>query len=62
MKQENACERLGFKHCWIDITPQEIYCTCPPKYPPKERQCANCGKKEVLKIIQHEKKEWQSVE
>ena len=57
MKQK--CEEIGFQHCWEDTTPNIIYLTMPPQYPPKERVCVNCGRKEVLITIQTEETEWQ---
>ena len=54
------CEDIGFEHCWENITENIVYATNPPSYPPQERQCRNCGKKEILKLKQQAIEEWET--
>lgn len=54
----SKCEKLGFEHLWEDTTPNIVYATMPPQYPPKQRKCINCHKKQVEIIIQREIREW----
>jgi len=56
--QENKCEKLGFEHCWEDITENIVYLTNPPQYPNKKEKCRNCGKVRELVTVQSEVKEW----
>lgn len=56
---ENKCEEVGFVHCWEDITPNIVYATMPPSYPPRQRQCRNCGKSETEVVKQREVKVWE---
>jgi hypothetical protein len=59
---ENKCEQLNMHHAWKDITEYGfVYPTYPPQYPPKKRECLNCGKIETLVTIQskEEIQEWQ---
>ena len=58
----NKCEDANFEHLWEDTTPNEAYATWPPTYPPKQRKCRNCGKEQILKLVQQEIKEWQDTE
>ncbi len=55
----NKCEDSGFKHLWEDTTPNIVYTSNPPSFPPKQRTCENCGIKEVLKLKQREIREWE---
>ena len=57
--EKNKCEEIGFIHNWKDITEDIIYATMPPSYPPRKRQCINCGKQETEIIKQHEIKVWE---
>lgn len=56
---KNKCEEIGFVHAWEYITGNVAYMTYPPQYPPKKRQCLNCGKVETLVIKQKEVKVWE---
>jgi len=40
---KTKCDEIGFEHAWEDITPQEVYFTNPPQYPPRIERCKNCG-------------------
>ena len=40
------CQDVG-GHCWKDTTEQIVYTTTPPQYPPPERTCKHCGKRQV---------------
>lgn len=63
MGNKIKCEDIGFEHCWMDITPAEVYCTNPPTYPARRRKCVNCGREEIeeIKQKQREIKEWKLV-
>ena len=39
---ENKCEDQNFQHSREDITPNFVYASNPPQYPPKQEKCANC--------------------
>ena len=39
----NKCEELKFSHAWEDVTPNIVYPTNPPQYPPRQEKCVNCG-------------------
>ena len=41
----NKCKEAGFQHSWEDVTPNVVYPTCPPQYPPRQERCRNCGLK-----------------
>lgn len=41
------CRLYG--HWWQDSTPQIMYPTHPPKFPPFQRTCRLCGRTEVKK-------------
>jgi len=56
--REKGCEELGLVHAWEDITPNVMYTTNPPQYPDQVRVCNNCGRKEKLKVIQREERQW----
>lgn len=56
---EYKCEEIGFVHAWQDITENIIYPTYPPQYPPRKRQCLNCGKIETQVTKQEEVKVWE---
>lgn len=56
--KENKCKKLGFEHAWEDITPNFVYATYPPQYPPKKERCLNCGIERSLITKQREIKEW----
>lgn len=58
MEKKVKCEEIGFEHCWKDVTPNIVYATNPPQYPPKQRECVNCGRLEIEHVIQREKREW----
>ena len=58
-KTLDDCEKQGLAHAWFDITPNVVYPTNPPQYPPKTEKCANCGKVRELITVQKEVKEWQ---
>ncbi len=53
------CETYDFEHLWEDTTPNIVYATYPPSYPPKQRKCKNCGLEQTEKLIQREIREWQ---
>jgi hypothetical protein len=53
------CEEIGFVHAWDDITSNVFYATIPVSYPPRKRQCLNCGKVETQVIKQEEVKVWE---
>lgn len=38
----NKCEKLKMNHAWEDTTPNVVYPTFPPQYPPKQDTCSNC--------------------
>lgn len=59
--EKNKCKEAGFEHAWEDVTPNIIYPTYPPQYPPKTERCINCGIKRELIVTQPEIKEWQIV-
>ncbi len=61
MNEKPKCEEIGFDHAWQVIENYMFYATNPLTYPPQERKCMNCGKRERLVTIQVEKKEWQTV-
>ena len=52
---KTKCDEAGFIHAWVDVTPNIVYPTNPPKYPPKTEKCGNCGL--IRKFIEHKKKE-----
>lgn len=54
----NKCEKYKFKHLWVDTTPNTVFATFPLQYPPKQRECLNCGLKQTEKIKQREIREW----
>jgi hypothetical protein len=54
----NKCEQAGFEHAWEDVTPQEVYLTNPPQFPPKTEKCKNCGLTRRYVTVQREIKEW----
>lgn len=59
-QERSKCEDIGFEHCWEDTTPNVVYPTYPPRYPPKTRKCRNCGREESEVVKQKEIREWQS--
>jgi hypothetical protein len=61
MEDKYKCEEIGFLHNWQDITPNIVYSTMPPQYPPKERECVNCGKKQIEVLKQSEIIEWEEI-
>lgn len=52
----NKCQKYELAHAWKDITPNEIYLTYPPQFPPKTEKCLNCGL--VRKLIVKHSEEW----
>lgn len=46
---KTACDAVGFYHSWEDVTPNVVYPTNPPQYPPHTEKCRNCG------LIRYEK-------
>ncbi len=58
MSDKVKCEKIGFEHAWEDITEDIVYGTLPPQYPPEQRRCINCLKKQTLELKQLEIKEW----
>lgn len=61
MDKKLKCEEIGFAHNWKNITENIVYATMPPSYPPKKRECINCGRQEIEICIQVEKMEWQII-
>lgn len=55
---KNKCEKVGFEHAWEDVTPNIVYATNPPQYPPKTERCLNCGLVRRFITKQREIKEW----
>ena len=55
-EQGEICKIYG--HMWENTTPNFIYTTCPPQYPPATRKCSICGKSQVEKKT---KSEWVDV-
>jgi hypothetical protein len=51
------CEEIGFEHAWEEVTPNVVYPTDPPQYPPRTEKCKNCGKVRKLITIQQVIKE-----
>jgi len=45
---KTLCEKIG-GHCWIEITPNEVYLSNPPEYPQRIRKCKHCGRKQIEK-------------
>lgn len=45
---QNKCEEKNFEHAWTDITPNIVYPTYPPQYPPRQEECRNCGLKRTF--------------
>jgi len=60
MGKQNKCEKHGFQHAWEEIKSNMVYPTIPPQYPPRKQRCINCGLIRILKVKQHEIKEWES--
>lgn len=52
------CEDVDFEHAWEDVTPDFVYATFPPTYPPKQRRCRNCGLVQQEEIVQREIRKW----
>lgn len=48
METKNKCEAQKFVHAWRDITPNIVYATNPPQYPPRQEECPNCGLKRTF--------------
>lgn len=52
------CDDIAFAHLWEDTTPNIVYATMPPSYPPKTRRCKNCGVEQKEIVKQREIREW----
>ena len=51
----NKCEKLKIHHAWENCTPNIVYPTYPPQYPPKQEKCRNC---KLVRTFYERTEEW----